>query len=420
MDFIKDQAIAQVAPTTNDDGYYLTKGDQLPFRFCALPHTVIRDPYFNKDPLAFRVLAQVACFIALDQHQVVDGQKLKAGWSIGLNQKSLATMLEIGRETLNRKLKALESEGYIESKSVGRNNSYRLTAYAVGGEEVRQMRQNAPQQRQTWQGEVDGRVEGESAAQTKIDASGVGTVKQSDVPLEPSPKLGEVSQTEAMDLFPVTTESQEHPDTYLDDPKKKGNCDPPDTQPVIPESHHLIDNPLKDTTSSRDDNCDTEVTPSSSPPDLDLAKRQSLDGFVNAKQKIGQSVSPGGRKRILSRDLGRFITELCDAHGTVQPLQAMDVLKRCTEIKKLPLACPSNGQPVGSPTWYLNTGHETHLMPVLVETGVIEPPKKREPRAVRLKTQASEGTMMPQRLQEQLNIKPHGRYKTPVAGGGRG
>ena len=343
--------------TATDDNYYLTEGDQLPFRFCAIPHTVIRDPYFNKDPLAFHVLAQVACFIALDQHQVVDGQKLKAGWSIGLNQKSLATMLEIGRETLNRKLKALESEGYIESKSVGRNNSYRLTAYAVGGEEVRQMRQNAPQQRQTWQDEVSGQVEGESAAQTKIDASAVETVKQSDAP---------------MDLFPVTTESQEHPDTYLDDPKKNGNCDLPDTQPVIPGSHHLIDIPLKDTTSSRGTSCDAEITPSSSSPDLDLAKRQSLDGFVNAKQKIHQCVSPGGRKRILSRDLDRFITELCDAHDTVLPLQAMDALKRCTEIKKLPLACPSNGQPVGSPTWYLNAGHETHLMPVLVEMGVVE------------------------------------------------
>ena len=348
-------------PTTADDNYYLTEGDQLPFRFCALPHTVIRDPYFNKDPLAFHVLAQVACFIALDQHQVVNGQKLKAGWSIGLNQKSLATMLEIGRETLNRKLKALESEGYIESKSVGRNNSYRLTAYVVGDEEVRQMRQNAPQQRQTWQGEVNGRVEGESAAQTKIEASTVETVKQADAEVNAQ-----------ADLFPVTTGSQEHPDAYLDDPKKNGNCDPPDTQPVIPGSQYLIDNPLKDSTSSREGCCDAEITPSSSSPDLDSAKRQSLDGFVNAKQKIDQCVSPGGRQRILCRDLDRFITELCDAHDTVLPLQAMDILKRCTEIKKLPLACPSNGQPVGSPTWYLNTGHETHLMPVLVEMGLVE------------------------------------------------
>ena len=346
---------------TEVNEYYLTKGDQLPFRFCALPHTVIRDPYFNKDPLAFHVLAQVACFIALDQHQVVDGQKLKAGWSIGLNQKSLATMLEIGRETLNRKLKALESEGYIESKSVGRNNSYRLTAYVVGDEEVRQMRQNAPQQRQTWQGEVDGRVEGESAAQTKIEASTVETVKRADAEVNAQ-----------ADLFPVTTGSQEHPDAYLDDPKKNGNCDPPDTRPVIPGSHHLIDIPLKDTTSSRDGSCDTEITASSSSPDLDLAKRKGLDGFVNAKQKINQPVSPGGRKRILTRDLDRFIAELCDAHDTVLPLQAMEVLKRCTENKKLPLACPSNSQPVGSPTWYLNTGHETHLMPVLAEMGVVE------------------------------------------------
>ena len=343
--------------TASDDNYYLTKGDQLPFRFCALPHTVIHDKYFNKDPLAFHILAKVACFVALDQHQVVDGQKLKAGWSIGINQKSLATSLGIGRETLNRKLKALESEGYIESKSVGRNNSYRLTAYAVEGEQVREMRQNALQQRQTWQDEVSGRVEGESAAQTKIDASAVETVKQSDAP---------------MDLFPVTTESQEHPDTYLDDAKKNGNCDPPDTQPVIPGSHHLIDNPLIDSTSSRDGSCDAGITSSSSSPDLDLAKRQSLDGFLNAKKEIDQCVSPGGRKRILTRDLDRFITELCAAHDTVLPLRAMDILKRCTEIKKLPLACPSNNQPVGSPTWYLNTGYETYLMPVLIEMGLVE------------------------------------------------
>ena len=346
--------------TTADDNYYLTEGDQLPFRFCALPHTVIRDPYFNKDPLAFHVLAQVACFIALDQHQVVNGQKLKSGWSIGINQKSLATMLDIGRETLNRKLKALESEGYIESKSVGRNNSYRLTAYVVGEEQVRQMRQDAPQERRSWQGEADGRVEGESSAQMKIDASAVETVKQVD------------AQVDQPDLFPVTTGSQEHPDTYIDDPKKNANCDPSDTQPVIPGSHHLIDNPLKDSTSSRDGSCDAEITASSPSPDLDMAKRKGLDGFVNAKQEINQSVSPGGRKRILTRDLDRFIAELCDAHDTVLPLQAMGILKRCTENKKLPLACPSNGQPIGSPTWYLNTGHETHLMPVLAEMGVVE------------------------------------------------
>jgi DNA-binding MarR family transcriptional regulator len=364
MDFTKEQAVQQVASTTSDDNYYLTEGDQLPFRFCALPHTVIRDPYFNKDPLAFHVLAQVACFIALDQHQVVNGQKLKSGWSIGINQKSLATMLDIGRETLNRKLKALESEGYIESKPVGRNNSYRLTAYVVGSEQVRQMRQNASQERRSWQGEADGRVEGESSAQMKIDASAVETIKQVDAPVD-TPDV-------QPDLFPVTTGSQEHPDTYIDDPKKNANCDLPDTQPVIPGSHHLIDNPLKDSTSSRDGSCDAEITASSSSPDLDQAKRKGLDGFVNAKQEINQSVSPGGRKRILTRDLDRFIAELCDAHDTVLPLRAMEILKRCTENKKLPLACPSNGQPIGSPTWYLNTGHETHLMPVLAEMGVVE------------------------------------------------
>ena len=364
MDFTREQAVQQVASTTSDDNYYLTEGDQLPFRFCALPHTVIRDPYFNKDPLAFHVLAQVACFIALDQHQVVNGQKLKSGWSIGINQKSLATMLDIGRETLNRKLKALESEGYIESKPVGRNNSYRLTAYVVGSEQVRQMRQNASQERRSWQGEADGRVEGESSAQMKIDASAVETIKQVDAPVD-TPDV-------QPDLFPVTTGSQEHPDTYIDDPKKNANCDLPDTQPVIPGSHHLIDNPLKDSTSSRDGSCDAEITASSSSPDLDQAKRKGLDGFVNAKQEINQSVSPGGRKRILTRDLDRFIAELCDAHDTVLPLRAMEILKRCTENKKLPLACPSNGQPIGSPTWYLNTGHERHLMPVLAEMGVVE------------------------------------------------
>ena len=198
----------------------------------------------------------------------------------------------------------------------------------------------------------------------KIDASAVETIKQADAPVD-TPDV-------QPDLFPVTTGSQEHPDTYIDDPKKNANCDLSDTQPVIPGSHHLIDIPLIDSTSSRDGSCDTEVTASSSSPDLDLAKRKGLDGFVNAKQEINQPVSPGGRKRILTRDLDRFIAELCDAHDTVLPLQAMEILKRCTENKKLPLACPSNGQPVGSPTWYLNTGHETYLMPVLAEMGVVE------------------------------------------------
>ena len=81
--------------------------------------------------------------IALDKHQVVKGQRLKSGWSIPINQKSLATGCNVGRETLNRKLRSLESEGYIQSRQVGRNKIYRLTAYVVSGAQVLEMQNNA-------------------------------------------------------------------------------------------------------------------------------------------------------------------------------------------------------------------------------------------------------------------------------------
>ena len=131
--------------TNTETESYIADGHQLPFRFCAIPHTVIDDEYFASDPLAYLVLSKVARFIALDKHQVVNGQRLKSGWSIPINQQSLATGCKVGRETLNRKLKSLESEGYIESRQSGRNKVYRLTAYVVSKAQVQEFQDNAPQ-----------------------------------------------------------------------------------------------------------------------------------------------------------------------------------------------------------------------------------------------------------------------------------
>jgi len=335
-----DSSISTTAPTITETDFYIQDGHQLPFRFCAIPHTVIDDEYFAKDPLAYLILSKVARFIALDKHQVVKGQRLKSGWSIPINQKSLATGCNVGRETLNRKLKSLESEGYIQSRQHGRNKVYRLTAYVVSGAQVLEMQENASQ----------GKVDPSDDQMTVPELVGFtdGKVEKSD---------------------PEITET----------PTEKPTCDPQITQPVIPESHLLIDNTLKDTSSTTSNRTsDPEITPATSDPELDQAKQQSLDNFASAKREINQSVPPAVRKRIKTRDLDRFSAELCDSYSTVTPVQAMEVLQRCTKIKKLPTNCPQNNKPIGSPIWFLGVGHDNYLLPVLAEMGLAELPPVQE------------------------------------------
>ena len=148
---------------------------------------------------------------------------------------------------------------------------------------------------------------------------------------------------------------------------------------MISESHLLIDNTLKDTSSTTSNRTsDPEITPATSDPELDQAKQQSLDNFASAKREINQSVPPAVRKRIKTRDLDRFSAELCDSYGTVTPVQAMEILQRCTKIKKLPTNCPQNNKPIGSPIWFLGVGHDNYLLPVLAEMGLAELPPVQE------------------------------------------
>ena len=335
-----DSNTSTTTPTITETDFYIQDGHQLPFRFCAIPHTVIDDEYFAKDPLAYLILSKVARFIALDKHQVVKGQRLKSGWSIPINQKSLATGCNVGRETLNRKLKSLESEGYIQSRQHGRNKVYRLTAYVVSGAQVLEMQENASQ----------GKVGLSDDQMTVPELVGFtdGKVEKSD---------------------PEITET----------PTKNPTCDPQITQPVTSESHLLIDNTLKDTTSTTSNRTsDSEITPATSDPELDRAKQQSLDDFASAKGEINQSVPPAVRKRIKTKDLDRFSAELCDSYSTVAPVQAMEILQRCTKIKKLPTNCPQNNKPIGSPIWFLGVGHDNYLLPVLAEMGLAELPPVQE------------------------------------------
>ena len=313
--------------TNTEAEFFIADGHQLPFRFCAIPHTVIDDEYFSSDPLDYLVLSKVARFIALDQHQVVNGQRLKSGWSIPINQQSLATKCKVRRETITRKLKSLESEGYIESRQIGqgRNKVYRLTAYVVSKAQVQELQNNVPQAN-----------------------------------IEPSD-----DQMTVPKLVGFTAEKR----------PKKATCDPENTLTVTHRSHLLIDNSLTELTSSTSyGTCEAEITPSAPDPDLESAKQAGLDEFANAKGEINQPIAPGGRKRIKTNDLDRFISDLCDSYSTISPVQAMEILQRCAKIKKLPTACPSNDRPIGSPLWYLNRGHENYLIPALVEMGLIKKP----------------------------------------------
>ena len=335
-----NSSTSTTTPTITETDFYIQDGHQLPFRFCAIPHTVIDDEYFAKDPLAYLILSKVARFIALDKHQVVKGQRLKSGWSIPINQKSLATGCNVGRETLNRKLKSLESEGYIQSRQHGRNKVYRLTAYVVSGAQVLEMQENASQ------GKVD--LSDDQMTVPELVGFTDGKVEKSDP---------EITGT----------------------PTENSTCDPQITQPVISESHLLIDNTLKDTSSTTSNRTsDPEITPATSDPELDQAKQQSLDNFASAKREINQSVPPAVRKRIKTKDLDRFSAELCDSYGTVTPVQAMEILQRCTKVKKLPTNCPQNNKPIGSPIWFLGVGHDNYLLPVLAEMGLAELPPVQE------------------------------------------
>ena len=335
-----DSSISKTTPTITETDFYVTPGDQIPFLFCAIPHTVVDDKYFASDPMAFLVLSKLARFIDLKKHQVVNKQRLKSGWSLPINQKSLATQVNVGRETLNRKLKLLEDNGYVESRQIGRLKTYRLTDYAVTGAQVLEMQNNA--------------------SQGKIDPSG----DQMTVPELVGFTSGKVEKSD-----PEVTET----------PIPETNCDSEITEPVTQKSHLLIDNPLKDTSSTTSNRTsDPEITPATSDPELDQAKQQSLDDFASAKREINQSVPPAVRKRIKTRDLDRFSAELCDSYSTVAPVQAMEILQRCTKIKKLPTNCPQNNKPIGSPIWFLGVGHDNYLLPVLAEMGLAELPPVQE------------------------------------------
>lgn len=351
-----NSSTSTATPTITETDYYIQDGHQLPFRFCAIPHTVIDDEYFAKDPLAYLILSKVARFIALDKHQVVKGQRLKSGWSIPINQKSLATGCNVGRETLNRKLKSLESEGYIQSRQHGRNKVYRLTAYVVSGAQVLEMQENVPDAKMAVSGRADCR-------DSHVDYDGQGD-----------------DQMTVPELVGFTDGKVEKSDSEITGtPTKNSTCDPQITQPVISESHLLIDNTLKDTSSTTSNRTsDLEITPATSDPELDQAKQQSLDNFASAKREINQSVPPAVRKRIKTKDLDRFSAELCDSYGTVTPVQAMEILQRCTKIKKLPTNCPQNNKPIGSPIWFLGVGHDNYLLPVLAEMGLAELPPVQE------------------------------------------
>ena len=351
-----DSNTSTTTTTITETDYYIQDGHQLPFRFCAIPHTVIDDEYFAKDPLAYLILSKVARFIALDKHQVVKGQRLKSGWSIPINQKSLATGCNVGRETLNRKLRSLESEGYIQSRQVGRNKIYRLTAYVVSGAQVLEMQNNA--------------------SDAKMDVSGRADCRDSHVDYDGQKD----DQMTAPELVGFTDGKVKKSDPEITEtPTEKPNCDPQNTQPVTQGSHLLIDNTLKDTsTTTSNRTSDLEITPATSDPELDQAKQQSLDNFASAKREINQSVPPAVRKRIKTKDLDRFSAELCDSYGTVAPVQAMEILQRCTKIKKLPTNCPQNNKPIGSPIWFLGVGHDNYLLPVLAEMGLAELPPVQE------------------------------------------
>lgn len=189
MDFTKEQAIRQVESTTADNAdasssYYLSEDNQLPFWFAPLPHRVIDHPYFCSNQSDFFLLVKLARYIALDQTQTVNGQKLKSGWSIPISQTCLAERTGYTRQTINEKLSDLEVNGFIQTKDAkGRLKRYRLVDFDVDQDSVAKMQSNLtgsiareklPVSNQDWQSQVNAPVAGEDSAQLKIEPSVIG------------------------------------------------------------------------------------------------------------------------------------------------------------------------------------------------------------------------------------------------------
>ena len=189
MDFTKNQAVRQVESTTADNtdassSYYLSEDNQLPFWFAPLPHRVIDHPYFCSNQSDFFLLVKLARYIALDQTQTVNGQKLKSGWSIPISQTALAERTGYTRQTINAKLSGLESQGFIQTKDAkGRLKRYRLGDFDVTKDGVAKMQSNLSDNvasdkssvsNQDWPPKVNAPVAGEDVARLKIEPSGAG------------------------------------------------------------------------------------------------------------------------------------------------------------------------------------------------------------------------------------------------------
>ena len=187
MDFTKNQAVRQVESSRADNidassSYYLEKDNQLPFPFCALPHRIVDHPHFRRNQSDFFLLVKLARYIALDQTQTVNGQRLKTGWSIPISQTALAERTGYTRQTINEKLSDLELHGFIQTKNgKGRLKRYRLVDFDVAEDDVAKMQSNITDNvasekssvsDRDWQSQVDVPLAGEDRAQLKIEPSG--------------------------------------------------------------------------------------------------------------------------------------------------------------------------------------------------------------------------------------------------------
>ena len=123
--------------------FTLSKTDQIPFFFCAIPYHLIDDDVFPQlKGNHIKLLLVIDRYRNLKLKQRKFDHLLLSGWTIPVSQQVLADRCGVKRPTINNLVEELIGFGLLEKQLDDKSGRYRyrLTAYKVTSEEVKKMR----------------------------------------------------------------------------------------------------------------------------------------------------------------------------------------------------------------------------------------------------------------------------------------
>jgi len=123
--------------------FTLSQTDQIPFFFCAIPYHLIDSEVFPQlKGNHIKLLLVIDRYRNLKLKQKKFDQLLLSGWTIPVSQQVLADRCGVKRPTINNLVEELIGFGLLEKQLDDKSGRYRyrLTAYKVTSEEVKQMR----------------------------------------------------------------------------------------------------------------------------------------------------------------------------------------------------------------------------------------------------------------------------------------